>query len=76
MRTLALIALLYLLAGCAGGPPTFKATMTDASGKTVMHIQGAVQDNRPWLERYAGPAGALISGIGWIFFPASAASTP
>lgn len=64
---LALIAVLYLLGACAGGPPTFEADISRAAdGKKVMHIAGRVDDKRPWLERYGGPAGALLSGIGYI----------
>ena len=66
MRIIALIAVLYLLASCAGGPPTFSADVTSADGKRVMHIAGQVDDKRPWLERYGGPAGALLSGIGYL----------
>lgn len=66
MKLPAFIAMLCLLAGCAGGPPTFEADLTSADGKKVLHIRGKVDDRRPWLERYGGPAGALISGVGYL----------
>ncbi len=69
---LVLIAVLFLLFGCVGGPPTFKADVVRPSdGKVVMRVNGTVQDNKPWLERYAGPLGAFLSGVGWIFLPAA-----
>ena len=72
-----LIAVLFLLFGCAGGPPTFKADVVRATdGKVVMKVNGSVDDNKPWLERYAGPLGAFLSGVGWIFMPAAPVATP
>lgn len=71
---IAAVAVLYLLfgcTGCAGGPPTFTAAITNPDGKKIAHVQGAVDDNKPWLERYAGPLGAFLSGVGWIFLPAA-----
>lgn len=65
---LVLVAVLFLLfgcVGCAGGPPTFTADIRNPDGKVVMKVAGTVDDNKPWLERYAGPAGALVSGIGY-----------
>lgn len=38
MRLLTLIAVLYLLAGCSGGPPTFSVTLTGSA--LVVRVRG------------------------------------
>ena len=72
MNRLPTFACMFFLPACAGGPPTFKADITNADGKLTHHVSGSVDDNKPWLERYAGPVGILLSGIGYIFMPATA----
>lgn len=70
------VYIFLLLCSCSTPSPTFDADITDKDGKKVAHVVGHVQDNKSWLERYAGPVGALITGILYAMTPAAYTTTP
>lgn len=64
-----LILCFLLCASCSTPPPELHATITRPDGKVIATVNGTIKDNKSFAEKYLGPIGSLLSGIGSILIP-------
>ena len=59
----------FLLASCSHTQPEIHATITRPDGKVIATVNGTYKDNKSFAEKYLGPLGTLLSGIGSFVIP-------